>query len=111
MLLKRTSVAWLALGLTIGFFVGALLAAALLTHGAKYVVTRDLQISGPGHMDAVIHPGTKFSISMRKGDVSYVEFPSIVFDRELADHAKSTVPGKEYPWKYKEALQRNASAR
>jgi hypothetical protein len=111
MAVNRRSVAWLALGFTIGLFAGALLAGVLLTHNPDYVVTQELQIAGPGHMDAVIHPGSKFSISMRKGDVNYVEFPAIVFDRDLVGHAKCTVPGREDPWEYKVVRQKDAPAR
>ncbi len=99
----------LVIGLAAGLVLGAV-ATFLLTSLAEssqpvYVLTKELDVTSiQGAPDkplrGVLLPGTTFKVNMRKGDINYVEFDTILFDRYLIGNAKPVKPLAKAPWNY-----------
>ena len=92
------------LGLASGVALSVAFAFILARADSKrpiYVLTRPLNLlerSPDSPIRAVLLPGTQFKTYMRKADINYVEFQTVVLDRDLAGNGKPLDPSRKAPW-------------
>jgi hypothetical protein len=95
-------------GLALGVIAGLLLVTLTADREPRYVATADVLLHPGSESSGALHgplpARTTFRVTMRKGDVNYLELHSVAYDRDLRGRATSIDPRDIPPW------NRNTSA-